>query len=898
MKRIKQVLALALTLILALSLAPATAKADPPPSGCIGGRNHDWILMSDSATCTTSGTKKYKCSLCNISFFESSPAKGHDWRMEEYESSSCTQDGYVKYKCTRCSETYEETIPGGHDWTVWYLEGEQNREPTCTEPGVMTRHCDRCWTTEVVTIPALGHQWDGGEIISSSEGVLAARRIRYTCQRCGYQFTKTESSIDELFGMLRTPTKPKDSKLIVTRQPEDGVITRDSGETHTMTVAVEGGEEPYSYEWHRVDKTEDKDSQMAHYVTSHHREELAEVIAAYQEERQQALGLAGKLTGRGEMASKEPAGTTEQLDPSKYFDPHDHNLGKSDEPSFTADRGDSEYYCIIRDNAGNWTVTDSAELRYRLRIVEEPQNLDGKEGGEFTIRVADGVKPYSYQWWVDDNWGDGQPWKIEGANSPVLPLEERLYGRMIYCEVTDQAGDSVQSRRVYAYVGEGFALLDCTSATEIGPGETLLLEVRFQGGEAPYSASWTKDDVLVEEQTSDAAEGPVFTLEISGPGWYCCTGRDGTGAEIPVYIHVEGKQLNILRQPQGGDLDESGVFVTDMEMENGEEPFTYTVRAYGVEPKVYSGQGKTPSFEITEPGSYWVYAEDSKGQWAESDYFTVTDGAMRVVWTSGPYTQVYPYENCILVVDVEGGKPPYSYRWIWDGPLTDQQERWDDQEENYLIVDKPGWYFCYVTDADDHTLNVPGIRINYEGDEPFIIDQPVTTVTKYDGPAPVLHCRAVSGTGDNKGLQYVWKVKTDTGWTKVGDSPDYKVPNTGLGKSYVCIVTDSYTGKSSTSDEVMAYDELACAETETVNGGRLSRWLFVGGVGPYEVTVSCYDPNAKKNEDVYKVVKTYTVDSLGWLEYPHSASTTCAYTMEIRDSLYNTVSEMAPVKGR
>ena len=104
------------------------------------------------------------------------------------------------------------------------------------------------------------------------------------------------------------------------------------------------------------------------------------MIAAYQEERQQALGLAGKLTGRGEMASKEPAGTTEQLDPSKYFDPHDHKLGKSDEPSFTADRGDSEYYCIIRDNAGNWTVTDSAELRYRLRIVSGGWTTTGEMG--------------------------------------------------------------------------------------------------------------------------------------------------------------------------------------------------------------------------------------------------------------------------------------------------------------------------------------------------------------------------------------------------------------------------------------------------------------------------------------------------------------------------------------
>ena len=352
MKRIKQALALALALILALSLAPATAQADPPPSGCRDSPDgvHHWkdYGIVKEPTCTDPGVRGWACQYCYTPYYENVPALGHDW--------------------------------GG--WWTDEESGEDEQENPCTEGAGKYRECRRCGEWDYQYFPPLGHAWDEGVVVES-DGVLGLQTVRYSCWRCGeINYDIKQPDVSELFDMLRTPPKPKESKLIVTLQPEGGSILRGSGETHTFTVAVEGGEEPYTYEWHRVDKSSEQGSHMAEAVFGRHSDKLAEIAEEYLNRHGKAQGAAGRITGF--TVSKEPVGSGAEIANDKTFDPNDHNLGETDEPSYTADRGDSEYYCIIRDSAGDWAVTDSVPLRYRLRIVEEPQSLDGAEKSRAT----------------------------------------------------------------------------------------------------------------------------------------------------------------------------------------------------------------------------------------------------------------------------------------------------------------------------------------------------------------------------------------------------------------------------------------------------------------------------------------------------------------------------------
>ena len=109
MKRMKQVLSLLLVLVLVLSLVP-TALADPPQEACREGGEHVWDVYEDTATCTQSGTRMYRCRKCGIWWREPSPALGHDWREGEIiESEGLLGPRKVRYVCDRCYDVKVET---------------------------------------------------------------------------------------------------------------------------------------------------------------------------------------------------------------------------------------------------------------------------------------------------------------------------------------------------------------------------------------------------------------------------------------------------------------------------------------------------------------------------------------------------------------------------------------------------------------------------------------------------------------------------------------------------------------------------------------------------------------------------------------------------------------------
>ena len=116
MKRSKRILALLLALVLALSLAPLTALADPPKDGCKDGKEHKWVLLSDSAACTKDGTRLWRCSQCGSNYREASPALGHDWNEGQVLEDEHFPGGKkLHFWCLRCGETKDEALPVNED---------------------------------------------------------------------------------------------------------------------------------------------------------------------------------------------------------------------------------------------------------------------------------------------------------------------------------------------------------------------------------------------------------------------------------------------------------------------------------------------------------------------------------------------------------------------------------------------------------------------------------------------------------------------------------------------------------------------------------------------------------------------------------------------------------------
>ena len=152
------------------------------------------LVDETPATCTTPGSKTYKCTFESNkgaaspehteTRVETTNALGHDFTVKQSETpATCERAGTIVWKCSRCDETKTETIPAtGHHWTDngdnsthicvkgdateahSYGEWTTVTEATCTAAGQKQRTCAECGHVETKEIPATGHHWkDNGD---------------------------------------------------------------------------------------------------------------------------------------------------------------------------------------------------------------------------------------------------------------------------------------------------------------------------------------------------------------------------------------------------------------------------------------------------------------------------------------------------------------------------------------------------------------------------------------------------------------------------------------------------------------------------------------------------------------------------------------------------------------
>jgi len=80
--------------------------------------DHNWVLISDTATCTEDGIKTYKCTVCGKEKTEKSPKLGHLWSSDVEapdqwgritKNATCTEEGEAEDYCLRCGIAGKKT---------------------------------------------------------------------------------------------------------------------------------------------------------------------------------------------------------------------------------------------------------------------------------------------------------------------------------------------------------------------------------------------------------------------------------------------------------------------------------------------------------------------------------------------------------------------------------------------------------------------------------------------------------------------------------------------------------------------------------------------------------------------------------------------------------------------
>ena len=143
-----------------------------------------WEITKE-ATCTATGKKARKCSVCYYLDTQEIPKKSHNkpdsWTTSQYPS--CTSEGKKVKKCTVCGTTLqEEAIPKSeHMLSQW----STTKQPTCTEKGQKTSDCSVCFQVFYKDIPATGHnESDTWTTIQYPTCAIEGKKVK-KCLTCG-----------------------------------------------------------------------------------------------------------------------------------------------------------------------------------------------------------------------------------------------------------------------------------------------------------------------------------------------------------------------------------------------------------------------------------------------------------------------------------------------------------------------------------------------------------------------------------------------------------------------------------------------------------------------------------------------------------------------------------------
>ena len=137
-------------------------------------------------SCTENGEAKLVCRRCGKTFYEETPANGHQFKDTDVPA-SCTERGCTEHKCTVCGETFKDsfTDKSPHRYTLSFEDA-----PTCTSDGKRVYTCSDCGACRTETLPMTGHD------ITDSVKVPSCTEQGYTehkCKNCGLAYRDSET---------------------------------------------------------------------------------------------------------------------------------------------------------------------------------------------------------------------------------------------------------------------------------------------------------------------------------------------------------------------------------------------------------------------------------------------------------------------------------------------------------------------------------------------------------------------------------------------------------------------------------------------------------------------------------------------------------------------------------
>ncbi|TXB61487.1 OmpA family protein [Phaeodactylibacter luteus] len=360
------------------------------------------------------------------------------------------------------------------------------------------------------------------------------------------------------------------------------------------------------------------------------------------------------------------------------------------------------YKLTITDSKGKSREADISVPDRRISLTAEmvaPVSEGATEDGRAVVRAKGGMPPYSFAW---DN-GENQPQAMA-----LAPGEHTV-------TVTDRLGCAKVGKVVIqAKTAALAAKIELVNELKCAGSQSAALKAVPQGGKPPYAFNWS------------LAGNEAAQLTGLGAGTYQVTITDAEGQTETVGYKVTAPEPLAL---SARALSTAAPGTTDGQAEasasGGTPPYSYQ----------WETGGKQPTLEGLAPGAYALTVTDANNCKAQAS--VVIGEALLPLIVNISETQPVSCKDArdaVLEAAVDGGKPPYSYRWSHDA-LND----------NRAEGVGAGTYELTVADAADQTATV---SLEVTEPEKLKVTATVLSPASVNAADGVAEAMISGGTGD------------------------------------------------------------------------------------------------------------------------------------------------------
>ena len=356
--------------------------------------------------------------------------------------------------------------------------------------------------------------------------------------------------------------------------------------------------------------------------------------------------------------------------------PYDYTWSNNVKNADNPDLFSGEYECTIRD-ANFCTQTASFKLLQPDKIKTLAEITDvrgfGLSDGSINISCSGGIHPYNFSWSSDSGYSASTEdlYNVQAADYrlDIVDSKNCSYDTTIIVRQPPPLSLSAEITNVF-----------CNAFSDGS------IKVTAGGGVPPYTYSWANEEIILTEESPEIGNLPMGNIYLT------LTDRNGICLSDSFYVDQPKSIIASILVKDAWCYDSlSGR--AELTVSGGIPPFSY----------LWSDGKASKDLMNVHAGFYEVEIVDSKGCFLRVS--TNIDQPDSIAIHAGvQHVSCKDHHNGKIFTDVEGGIPPYNYRWS-NGELSENIEQLSTGEYSLTVTDS---HDCPVSTTEEVTKPVNG----------------------------------------------------------------------------------------------------------------------------------------------------------------------------------------------